>query len=258
MEAAFELAAGTVTGGDHAALGRANQDALAVWRGADATIAVVADGCGSSRGSEIGARLGARLLAQALRRRRRQLETQPAAAVLEIVRRELLGHLRRLAAAVGDDAGAAATVEELFLFTLVGAVITGSRALVFAAGDGVIAVNGAVRVLSFPGNAPPYLGYGLLREGPAFTVLAERPTAELESLLVATDGLAALLPAQPLAPLWAEDRYFRNPAALTRELTLLNRSRTRIDWERRQVHRSPGLLPDDTTVIALRRRPRPS
>jgi hypothetical protein len=258
MEAAFELAAGTVTGGDHAAAGRPNQDAFAVWRGADATVAVVADGCGSSRGSETGARLGARLAAHSLRRHRRRLEAQPAEAVLEGVRREVLGHLRRLAGALGDRESAAATVEELFLFTLVGAVVTGSRTLVFAAGDGVVAVNGAVRVISFPGNAPPYLGYGLVGEGPAFTVLADRPTAELDSLLVATDGLAALLAEQPLPPLWAEDRYFRNPAALGRQLTMLNRPRTCIDWERRRVRRSPGMLPDDTTVITLRRRPRPS
>jgi hypothetical protein len=150
----------------------------------------------------------------------------------------------------------AATVEELFLFTVVGAVVTERLGVVFAVGDGVIAVNGEARVLSFPGNAPPYLGYGLLGPGPAFVVLAERPTAEVDSILIGTDGLASLMGAEapPLRRFWTDDLYFRNPAALTRRLTVANRPQARIDWDRRRVERTPGLLPDDTSLIVLRRR----
>jgi hypothetical protein len=249
----FQVAAGTVTGRDHVVSGRPNQDAYAVWRGPDAVVAVVADGCGSQRGSETGARVGAHLLADALRRHRRRIHGEEAAVALEDVRRDVLDHLRRLASAMGERLEP--TVAEFFLFTLVGALVTDEHALVFALGDGVVAVNGDVRVLSFPRNEPPYLGYGLLGAGPAFAMLAQRPTAEVESILIGTDGLAALLDggALPLSDLWSDDRFFRNPAALTRRLTLVNRPQTRIDWERRRVERAGGLLSDDTSVVVLRR-----
>src|SRR5512134_1247285 len=122
MNALFEVAAGTVVGRDHAASGRPNQDAHAVWRGPDATVAVVADCCRSARGSETGARLGAHLVVDSLRRRRRQIQAGAVEGVLEDVRREVLGHLRRLAAAMGESL--TPTVGEFFLFTLVGAVVT--------------------------------------------------------------------------------------------------------------------------------------
>ena len=86
-------------------------------------------------------------------------------------------------------------------------------------------------------------------------VLAQRPTAEVDSILIGTDGLAGLVEGGtlPLRELWSEDRFFRNPAVLTRHLTLVNRPQTRIDWERRRVERAGGLLSDDTSVVVMRR-----
>jgi hypothetical protein len=58
----------------------------------------------------------------------------------------------------------------------------------------------------------------------------------------------------PLSQFWTDDRYFANPDALRRRLTLINRESVRADFESRRLVRTPGLLPDDTTVVVLRRR----
>jgi hypothetical protein len=147
-------------------------------------------------------------------------------------------------------------------------VVTAEHVLVFSAGDGVWALNGELHPLGpFPGNAPPYLAYGLLKPGAGSLKLqALRPTAEVESLLLGTDGAAELgalhtarvperdEPVGPLSQFWSEDRYFTNPDALRRRLSLLNREAVRADFATQRLVRVPGLLGDDTTLVVLRRR----
>jgi hypothetical protein len=159
-------------------------------------------------------------------------------------------------------------IGEALLFTLVGAVVTPEHTLVFSAGDGLWALNGeAHRLGPFPNNAPPYLAYGLLKPGAvSLQTNTLRPTAEVDSLLLGTDGavdLAGLAEAQvpereepvgPLSQFWSEDRYFANPDALRRRLALLNRESVRADFSARRLERVPGLLSDDTTLVVLRRR----
>jgi hypothetical protein len=57
-----------------------------------------------------------------------------------------------------------------------------------------------------------------------------------------------------LSQFWEEDRYFRNPDALRRRLALINSEYTHLDREAGVLIREPGLLPDDTTLVAIRRR----
>jgi hypothetical protein len=264
---AFELASGSVVGREHAAAGRNNQDACCSWQGQQATVAVVADGCGSGRFSEVGARAGARLLVEALRQRVPRIDAGPVALVLEEVRLAVLAALRPLAEAFGGSLPDA--VSEHFLFTLLGAVVTERTAVVFALGDGVIAVNGAVDVLVSPGNAPPYLGYALLdraAQARRFEIRHLGSASSVDSLLIGTDGVADLLrqaerrlPGRdeavgPLSRLWDDDRHFANPAALGRRLRLLNRETVRADWQTHELRREHGLLPDDTSLLVLRRR----
>lgn len=230
----FEIAAGSVTGRDHLASGRGSQDAWCTFLGPEALVAVVCDGCGSGRHSEVGAQLGARLLAAALRAR----TADPADALLEAVRLELLSRLRGLAEAMGGPLPA--VVAEYLLFTVVGAIVTPQAATVFSLGDGVVALNDHVERLAFPGNEPPYLAYGLLDgDGPRFEVHAQLDPAQLDHLLVATDGAAELVAAEALGQFWEQDRYFRNPALVTRRLRVLDRDSVR--------------LHDDTTLVAVRR-----
>jgi len=203
----YDVAAGTVTGRAHLLAGRNGQDAFAVERAGGGAVAVVCDGCGGEPRSEIGAVLGARLVARALARERD----------LDVVRRDVLAGIARVADAAGAD------VRECLLFTVVAAVLRGGNALVVTCGDGVVAVDGAVRAMG-PYAAPPYVAYGgaweVLHDGPASTVL------------VGTDG-AADLPS--LDAFWSDDRVFRNPDMVRRRL-----------WLARPA--------DDATVAVIRRR----
>jgi hypothetical protein len=285
----FAIAGGRVTGRAHQRLGYGCQDGLAWYAAGDALVAVVTDGCGSSQYSEVGARLGARLLVAAITR---ELGCQPGraagragepdagmpdasmpnasmpnAGMIDRACSDVLAHLRPLARAMGGDL--AHTVSEHFLFTLVGAVVTRARTMVFALGDGIVAINGAVHVIGpFPGNCPPYLGYRLLDPAAdtALSFQAVEPTAAIDSLLLATDGAGEILahpgralpgrgePVGTLAQFWTDDGYFRNPDAVRRRLWLMSREHVTPDWAGRHLHRDGGILGDDTTVIAIRRR----
>lgn len=263
MNIQFENAAGSVAGMRHVAAGRNNQDALRVVSTASAMVAVVCDGCGSASRSEVGAWLGAELIASAVARRcegARRLET----AVLTQVESEVLDTLRTLGSKFGD--GAARVVSEGFLFTVIGAVVLADETVVFAAGDGVFAVNGEVVVIGpFAGNAPPYLGLALLEKqsppGRGLNILRRMPTAEVESLVVGSDGVGDLVDGDRLisempcfSDFWTDDAIFSNPDLLRRRLAKLNQPRRDIDWERRRVRKTAAALDDDTSLVVIRRR----
>ncbi|MCK8502143.1 protein phosphatase 2C domain-containing protein [Myxococcus fulvus] len=259
----FEVAAGSVLGREHARAGRNNQDAWCVRTSEHGLVAVVADGCGSQPCSELGAQLGVRRVAQAALTRLAEDERVDEAGFLPGLREDVLCLLSELRGELGRD-----TLGD-FLFTVVGAVMTPSHTLVFSAGDGVWALNGEVHALGpFPNNAPPYLAYALSR-GEEDTPLVRQalvPTEDVHALLLGTDGVADLakladvvMPSGdervgPLSRLWTEARYFENPDALRRRLAMLNRESVRADFDARRLVRTPGLLPDDTTLVVLRRR----
>lgn len=281
MPTQFEIAGGTITGRDHVRASRNNQDALVVRQTADARIAVVADGCGSSPHSEVGAQLGAGLCAEVLVDELPNTLisddglSSPDAAwlVMERVRTRLLAQIRTLAERMGGDFSR--TIQDYFLFTLVGAVITNRFAWTFSLGDGIALVNGDVIYNGvFAGNAPPYLAYGLVKTtlqqvDPTlleFRIHDVRPTALVQSILIGTDGAADFmrvadrkLPGKdevigPLSQFWQEDRYFKNPDMIRRRLAMANREVTTVDWSRREVAKDHPLLPDDTTVVVVRKR----
>ncbi|KYF76110.1 hypothetical protein BE11_30225 [Sorangium cellulosum] len=270
--AAFEVAGGTVTGTDHLAAGRPNQDAYAFRIEGGCLAAVVCDGCGSGARSEVGAALGARIVTEQVLgalRRGGDIESPEA---WEEVRRGALAPLRATAAGMGGRL--AEVVSTFFLFTVVGLAISGDRACVFSLGDGLIALGDDVlRLGPFPGNEPPYLGYGLLDrppggEAPRFTVHRAFPASALRTALLGTDGAVDLLESSarqipggggevgPLSRFWEDDRYFRNPDAVRRRLALINRRVARPLWKEERMEREGGLLRDDTTLVVVRRSPR--
>jgi hypothetical protein len=247
----YEIAGGTVAGRSHAIAGRPNQDAYAWAAQGEVLVAAVCDGCGSSAHSEVGARIGARICCARLLARLAQGAAPDDPAIFRDLRDDLLATIGGLAAAMGGPL--AQTVADCFLFTVVGLALAGDRGCLFAAGDGIAAVDGAVtRLGPFPGNEPPYLGYGLLdRDAPGFAVV--RSFSGAQSALLGSDG-AADLP-DPLRDLWEDDGHFANRDALRRRLARLNREVTRPLWDERRIERTPGLLDDDTTVVVVRRRP---
>ncbi|HYO59179.1 protein phosphatase 2C domain-containing protein [Archangium sp.] len=249
----FELAAATVQGREHARAGRNNQDAFWARESEHGLAAVVTDGCGSGVQSELGAQLGARRVVEGALSLLGLRMPVDSPEFLQRLGADVLCFLQALSGELGERA-----IGEALLFTVVGAVVTPEHTLVFSAGDGLWALNGEVHRLGpFPNNAPPYLAYGLLKPGAvSLKAHALRSTAEVDSLLLGTDGvsdLAGLAEVGPLSQFWSEDRYFSNPDALRRRLSLLNRESVRADFPARRLERVPGLLSDDTTLVVLRR-----
>lgn len=253
----FDIAGGTVTGRSHALAGRGNQDSFASHATAGCLVGVVCDGCGSGAHSEVGATLGARLVAAALLRRLVAGARLDAPSLWEALGREVLDALRPAALALGGRL--ADVVSELFLFTVVGVAIDGDAGAVFAAGDGVLAVDDDVsRLGPFPDDAPPYLGYRLLDAArPGLTVVRTFDASTVRHVLIGTDGVAALADLDDggaLRELWEDHRHFRNRDALRRTLALRNLEEVRPIWSERRVERRRGLFEDDASVVVVRRR----
>lgn len=258
----FEVTGGSVLGRDHLLAGRNNQDAFAWRQEGSALAAVVCDGCGSAPRSEVGAAMFARLL-PALMLRALSMGVPPGRALLDDVQREALSRMGRIAEALGGDVRE--SVHEQLLFTVVGAVLSEQGGFVFSLGDGLILWNGEpISLGPFEGNAPPYLAYGLLGREVSFTLHRTAALADVDTVVLGTDGATALLdvigltlpgkpePARGLAELVSDDAIFRNRDALRRRLALMNReAHVVVDG---RLRREPGLLADDTTLIAIRRR----
>ncbi len=167
-------------------------------------------------------------------------------------------------------------VHDYFLFTTVGLVITPSVSLFFSVGDGVYACNGDLNVLGpFPENAPPYIVYPLTKanyrsEWLRFKLHSVVATEELDSGLIATDGLKELFDKEnrhvpgknirvgPIEQFWRDDRFYDDGESelITPWLRQLNSEvvRAKQDGDTMHLERSFGLLSDDTTLIAFRKR----
>ncbi|MBP0020750.1 MAG: protein phosphatase 2C domain-containing protein [Cyanobacteria bacterium SBLK] len=268
MKNRYELAMGSIIGRGHIRLGINNQDALSVLSCDRFTVAVVCDGCGSGRHSEVGAKIGARLVVETISK---FLESNAIVdpcdpKFWQCIHQDILAQLQVFIKAIGGDWQQ--TLNDYFLFTIIGALITPENTNIFSLGDGVILFNDCLTKLDFSGNAPPYIAYGLkylreARECPRelqFQIRHSRATEELNSLLIGTDGVEDLIDAAErclpgrsdkigsISQFWYDDRYFQNPDKVRRKLSLINR----------EVHQPGkpkefGLLSDDTTLIVIRK-----
>ncbi|MGK7872822.1 MAG: protein phosphatase 2C domain-containing protein [Xenococcaceae cyanobacterium] len=271
MKGLFEMAAGSITGRNHWLVGKNNQDAYCSFSSESATIAVVCDGCGSGEHSEVGAKLGARLIveaiAQILNQKIELWDTNPTDFWKQVME-DVLVQLEGVAKTIARRHPLSHIINDYFLFTVVGVLVTASETAVFSIGDGVIAVNGKVTQIGpFPNNAPPYLAYSLCGypEWGHLQVHHQLPTQEVESILIGTDGVNDLIEAEArqlpgkqeevgaIAQFWQEDRYFKNPDMIRRRLSLINREVTKPDWQAQHLVKEVGLLPDDTTLVVIRR-----
>lgn len=284
MNSLFEIAGGTVTGRDHVGrgnllFGKNNQDAFSYRVTEDVIVAVVCDGCSDGLHNEVGAHLGAQLVSAAVveqtahyrKRLAGEASVDAIAQLLERVRQKTVSELRLLAQLMtGVDGSISSTVGDYFLFTIVGVLITREITVIFSIGDGVFVLNGAItRLGPFPGNAPPYMAYAMVRSSIderllRFQVHAQLPTKDVQSLLIGCDGVEDLIDASehsipggrlgavgPISRFWEENRYFK-PDQIRRRLALINSEVVCLDSESKQLKRDTGLLPDDTTFVVMR------
>jgi len=193
--------------------------------------------------------------------------------LLERVRQDVLAHLRIVANDLGDSLSQ--VVNDYFLFTVIGTIITRYSAVVFSLGDGLIAINQEIIKLdSGENNQPAYLAYGLVdsdqvsivRSKLSFQIHRIIAIDDLDSILIATDGVNDLIASSreslpgrsdivgELNQFWQEDKYFQNPDQLRRQLTLINRESRVLNRQLMSIKTEFGHLSDDTTMIVIRRR----
>lgn len=240
MTPKWSSSAASVTGSRHRQRGQGNQDGFALCCRGERAIAVVTDGCGSAPHSQVGSQLGAQLWLRALSR----YVAEPAC--VSLAKAEVLAHLELLASSMAMDPSEA--IRSHFLFTTVAAIVRGADVEVFAIGDGVVCLDDElIEMGPFAGDQPPYLAYELLG-APQAASMSWKGSAR--TVVIATDGA---IPSVDLVSLGHSDAIFDRRDALRRRLVALGTERTAVDWERQVIDRIPGVLIDDTTVIALRR-----
>lgn len=283
MQELFEVAGGSITGREHIRIGKNNQDAYFSTCNEQAAIAVVCDGCGSGKHSEVGAKIGARLVVNTIAERiQSEMESQNGldGKFWECLKLDLLAAMQHVLKMLGgsnsgDSQGdvfrgdaTQQLVNDYLLFTIVGVLITPTETMTFSIGDGAIVVNGKIEQIGpFPDNAPPYLAYGLYRPDLIHFHIHDRtPTEAIESVLIGTDGVMDLISATgmnlpgkqelvgQISQFWQTDRYFSNPEAVHRRLSLINRDTSQVDGQTQQLVKQSGLLPDDTTLVVVRRK----
>lgn len=264
----FEVACGSIMGRDHSMCGKANQDGCYVAVQPDEVLsAVVCDGCSESKWSHVGATLAARLIATdaAFLAETWVGDTDTLLARLKA---DSILSIRRFV----ETLAVPNAVYDYFMFTVIGALVTPTRTVIYSIGDGVYAINGLMYNLGpFPNNQPPYMVYGDLLDSTIdpelcrFQVNVDMPTSLVDSFLLGTDGAKDItahaekcVPGKEeavgsLAQFWTNDSFFKNSDALRRRLTLVARDVQKMDHETKRLRRHTGLLPDDTTIVVGRR-----
>ena len=171
------------------------------------------------------------------------------------------------------------------LSTILGVVISQEASVVFGIGDGVFAINGKITSIGpFQDNAPDYLCRSLISpvEAPEFVLHAKIRTDKLQSIILGTDGVQDLIAAEEkripgklrtvgsIRDLMQQDFLYssltsdgayshgRQLDSLTGWLRQVNSEVTKIshdDENNAVIKREEGLLPDDTSLLILRRTP---
>lgn len=283
----FQVSAGSIPGRRHVGcgnllIGKNNQDALGVHRTESFLLASVHDGCSSGQFSEVGALMAPKLLAAAVHKALVQLGENPLdpQILIELTNSHFLDALFHIVDKLSPQETFDETLLKYFLFTTVAALIVQDTCLIFACGDGYVWVNDSLTCLApHFGNTPSYIAYSLLANrnnlteaarASSFSAVSMTPLAELDSLILATDGASPLIPDNDkqipgkvtlvgkITDLPKEDRHFNdnNLEQLTLWLRQLNSEVTRLGTTESGplLKRHYGLLEDDTTLICIRRR----
>lgn len=288
----FELAAGSVPGRRHLGSGnllsgKNNQDAMGFLANEQCIIACVHDGCGSTQHPELGARIGAKLLPIIVAEeiRAKGSDKVECTSFWQSVKLQMLKRIESIIELCCPEKGSETRcnfAKAHFLFTILGAVLTEKSAVIFGIGDGAFAINGKLTIIGpFPDNAPDYLCRSFVSrvEAPDFVLHAKLRTDLLDTLVIGTDGMQDLVNAAhkripgkarivgEINQLFHQEFLFSScdpdqsnestPLdSLTGWLRQINSEVTKLSFDEDQnpvIKREEGLLPDDTTLLALKR-----
>lgn len=280
MKETWEMTSGSVIGHSHRKRGKNNQDALAWYIGPKMITAVVCDGCSAGAHSGVGAKIGAKLMMAELNRHvlalKKAKTPSDTVSTWRAIKHNILAQLRILVLNMGGSFSQ--TVHDYFLFTVLGFYLDKDKLITFSIGDGLIFINDSLIELGpFLGNQPPYLSYGLIedllyssnRSYLRFNINFKN-SSEVDSIIIGTDGVKDLIAVAdkfipgkdervgPVKEYIERDIYYTNLDALRRRLDLINRDVNKIkrggEGDIIEVNKENGLLFDDTTLVALRRK----
>jgi hypothetical protein len=248
-----------------------NQDVVEVFDSNDLAIAMICDGCGSSERSEFGSLYAARFYVEQLGGLvypMRQQESIPWQDLLDRVQVDLGSYLRVFMKPLGRSFSK--LVDRYLLFTVLGLVMTPNETMFFSVGDGVYAANDEVTIIEpMDGNKPIYLAYGLLANSTddipqdqlGVKVRHIVRTSELTSGLIGSDGACQLkrvadrtIPNsdEPIGDIDQFWKGFENSIDL--EMRLAQIGEPMMTNQDGKIRRYPGLLPDDTSLVVVRRK----
>ncbi len=273
----IEVASGTVTGRDHTfggnlVLGKSNQDAIATAWTKDAFVAVLCDGCSSGEHSEVGAQLICRLLLSEIAWLLEESDTVPLqspgvwsfgdCAVFhdgKISHDKFPGNAPPYPGYLLLPNSRVALRSEDLTFRPVLTPGNDKALLEEAIITSLKRIKDPMRLMATPGFSERQCveSYFLCT---ATVVIVDESTLDVLPIIVGTDGLTDV----PDPNIFLEDRMFANPANVTRALRKMNQPIVRIDPGDPFVHdpakpprlvKTDGILPDDTTLVAIRRKP---
>ncbi len=244
------ITSGSVCGAFHRNSFRNNQDAIFIAGNEKAMVGIVADGCSGGRHNEVGAKLVTRFICNQLLEMSSKLDRLgKIEKVLDRVRVKTLNFLRQILFSIGGDT--TQNIQDMFLFTIIGVVITPKLSFIFTIGDGAYVLNNNLHMIDH-NNQPDYLAYGLLEDldTPHFILRDVIQTNRVENLMLCSDGITYLLnnsdrmlkdgkPAGSYTQFLSEERYIKNRSLLQKRLVVLGAVN--------------GLLKDDTSIILIRR-----
>lgn len=275
----FIYDAGSVTGTKHMGkypnfIAENNQDAYAIHDTNNYFTGVICDGCGSSKYSDVGARLGSKFVISYITSRLDndiEIDFEDLANSINdfcISQVHLLRNKsdkfyigKRNIEDIYDD------LFDLFLFTIIGVIITKNNSLMFRFGDGVFYLNENFNEYKYIFNAPPFVLYREINVSNKYhhplTFQLERfDTKDIDKLLIGSDGVADLkkaegkkIPGVNKNVMKLDDLIINcpNENRLQNYLTLCNRNSVKYNKEQSKNIIEQGLLPDDTTMIILKR-----
>lgn len=269
-----QLFSGSITGANHRAINKNNQDSYFAASGPGWSVGVVCDGCGSQPFSEFGARLGASVIgnsiAGSMAMARLFLLDNPHVKGIDYKTNTIADAQNALVNAMSflldRSRERKQYVEEHLLFTVIGWFSICGEIYFFGCGDGYYGWNGQhFQIGPFHENSPPYIGYRLLESTPAgqrnyaLTFHGGVPLEDVMSVFVGSDGLEDLLAAEgkmkpngretvPSLGTLMDAKFLSNPHKIQRQLNLVNGESVRAN-PAGHTHHYKGLLPDDTTIV---------
>ncbi len=246
----FNIIHGSIIGTIHRETYKNNQDAVYVSGNNDGFVAMVCDGCSGGRHNETGAKIMARFISRQLFKNIVNINhNEDIEKIFEKIRLKAIKFMKLIIDNI--DGNKQSNIANMFLYTIIGAIVTERISIIFRIGDGAFALNGEIKLID-SNNEPDYIGYGLIEDmkTPNFIIEKVVETQSVENIMLSTDGIRYLIEnasktlkdgsiAGNYDQFITDDKYIKNISLLQKRLAVLGPIN--------------GILKDDTSIIIIKR-----